>query len=227
MKWPAWAVLPSTFLGVVVVSLFARRVRAAAPESASDENNEENEESKVDGGQNVPGKRVRVSDYARLAKSDPRLVALPKGYGTKTGLRVHTAILGPLTDLIDEARKAGHELAVSSAWREHRWASKQDYEDQLRKLYGPSGTIRQFPEDRYLVEGRRLLAFDSPHETGLTVDFRSGTDLLADSRTIAKQRTSPVYLWLVDNAGRFGAVPYKVEPWHWEFPIERSAFDQP
>ena len=28
---------------------------------------------------------------------------------------------------------------------------------------------------------------------------------------------SATYRWLVQNAGRFGFVPYVYEPWHWEW----------
>lgn len=216
--------LSLSILGVGLASAFIAR-RARASEGKGNEVEPDAEDADA-GTPPPPGKRVKVADYAALKKADPRLVALPHGYGTKAGLRVHKAILTPLVDLIDAARKAGHVLGVSSAWREHRWASRADYEATLRKLYGPQGTIRQFPEDRFLAEGRKLLGYDSPHETGLTVDFRSGSDLLADSRTIATQRKSAVYQWLVEHAGEYGAVPYAVEPWHWEWPIDRAVFDE-
>ena len=62
----------------------------------------------------------------------------------------------------------------------------------------------------------------SAHRTGLAVDLVLGAapgytvDSSADANRLYQTRT-PVYRWLVDNAGRFGFVNYPFEPWHWEW----------
>jgi len=89
-------------------------------------------------------------------------------------------------------------LKVVSAFR------SQQYQDQLRK---------QSPNS-----GRAGLAVSSPHSTGRALDLYVGGDPVStkdDNRAL--QTRTPVYRWLVKNAGRFGFRPYFYEPWHWEY----------
>lgn len=62
----------------------------------------------------------------------------------------------------------------------------------------------------------------SPHRTGTAVDLYVGQlpGMGVDStRPESRQHMSQgaTYRWLVENAGRFGFVPYIYEPWHWEW----------
>lgn len=62
----------------------------------------------------------------------------------------------------------------------------------------------------------------SAHRTGLAMDVvidaapGFGPDSSADVNRLAMAR-SPLYRWMVVNAGRFGFVNYAYEPWHWEW----------
>ena len=62
----------------------------------------------------------------------------------------------------------------------------------------------------------------SAHRTGLAMDIYVGEapgfgpDSSADPNRRAMVRT-PLYAWLLANAGRFGFVNYVFEPWHWEW----------
>ena len=62
----------------------------------------------------------------------------------------------------------------------------------------------------------------SAHRTGLAMDVYIaaapgfGPDSSADDNRRAMAR-SPVFQWMVVNAGRFGFVNYAYEPWHWEW----------
>lgn len=105
----------------------------------------------------------------------------------------------------------GVDLLVASGWRPHRWTSREDYEAEMIRRYGS------------VAEGQRWVAYDSPHETGLALDFGSG-GLRPDRSTAEQQRATPLYSWLADNAHRFGFYPYKLEPWHWEFPLSVEAW---
>lgn len=89
-------------------------------------------------------------------------------------------------------------LKIVSAFR------PREYQDQLR---------RQSPN-----AGRAGLAVNSPHFTGNALDFYVGGDPVdtKDSNRAIQVKT-PVYQWLVRNAGRFGFRPYFYEPWHWEY----------
>ncbi|MCS6625255.1 M15 family metallopeptidase [Roseibacterium beibuensis] len=62
----------------------------------------------------------------------------------------------------------------------------------------------------------------SPHRTGTAVDLyvgqmgEAGVDNTSPASRLHMSR-SPTYRWLVQNAHRFGFVPYVYEPWHWEW----------
>lgn len=62
----------------------------------------------------------------------------------------------------------------------------------------------------------------SAHRTGLAMDMDMGAapGFPPDSSDDANRRymvQTPVYRWMVRNAGRFGFVNYVFEPWHWEW----------
>jgi hypothetical protein len=70
-------------------------------------------------------------------------------------------------------------------------------------------------------------ALCSAHRTGLAVDLDLGSapgfgpDAAADANRLYLSQT-PLYLWMVVNARRFGFVNYAFEPWHWEWAGEGS-----
>jgi len=113
------------------------------------------------------------------------------------------------------ALRDGYDLQIASGWRPHRWRDREHYNSHLRSRYGSVG------------EGRKWVAFDSPHETGLAFDLGNPKPLAPTSATVQAQRNSPVYAWLVENAERFGVTPYRREPWHWEVNVPLSEFQNP
>lgn len=154
-------------------------------------------------------RRVRVANYGRIARSSRLLVDVPGTDGKPR--KLHRLAAGALGRLLAEAKDAGLELLVQSGWRRHRWSSRAEYEAVLRAKYGS------------VERGNDYLAFDSPHETGLAVDF--GTEgLYPRSGTIPAQRKTPAFAWLMTNAWRFGWRPYTAEPWHWECPLSLRAW---
>ncbi|MEK6303196.1 MAG: M15 family metallopeptidase [Acidobacteriota bacterium] len=66
--------------------------------------------------------------------------------------------------------------------------------------------------------GRAGLAVNSTHFTGRALDLYVGGEPVstAEGNRLFQTRT-PVYRWLVKNAGKFGFRPYFYEPWHWEY----------
>jgi len=160
--------------------------------------------------------RVRVSDYGSIKSGDPRLVRIgaPFEYG---GARyVHKAILVDTLGLLQAAKAAGFDLKVSSAWRLKPWKTLADYE---------AWCVRPKSQDGggygSVAECRKWRAFNSPHETGLTIDLR-GSGLAASSAVAEKMKTTAAYKWLVANAHKFGFTPYSPEPWHWEHKIPKE-----
>lgn len=80
----------------------------------------------------------------------------------------------------------------------------QAYQEQLRKASPGVGSAG--------------LAKVSPHLTGRALDLYVGGDPVStkDENRMIQIRT-PVYLWLVKNAEKYGFYPYFYEPWHWEY----------
>ncbi|MCA9656594.1 MAG: D-alanyl-D-alanine carboxypeptidase family protein [Myxococcales bacterium] len=156
-------------------------------------------------------KRVRVKDFGSMPGDSPLLVQVP-GVGGKAR-RLHKIAAASFQELAAAiAKDLQIELQIASGWRKHRWESKQQYEQVLVKKYG---SVR---------EGRKWLAYASPHETGLAMDIGVG-GLTPNRKTRDKQRQTPLHQWMVENADRFGWHPYKNEPWHWEHYIGRGAWE--
>ncbi|MGB1015895.1 MAG: D-alanyl-D-alanine carboxypeptidase family protein [Nannocystaceae bacterium] len=155
-------------------------------------------------------KRVRVKKYGILRRKSPLLVEVPSI--RRKPLKLHTLAAAGFNKMAEAVREdLGIELKAASCWRRHRWRSWEHYE---AKMIAKFGSVK---------EGRRWVAYNSPHETGLAVDFGVG-GLEPSRRTRKKQRKTPLHKWLVENAYRFGFHPYKTEPWHWEFPIGLKAW---
>ena len=65
---------------------------------------------------------------------------------------------------------------------------------------------------------RAQIAFKSPHFTGKALDiYVGGEPVTTKDFNRAIQVKTPVYLWLVKNAEKFGFYNYFYEPWHWEY----------
>lgn len=154
-------------------------------------------------------RRIGVRLYGKLSGDSALLVPVPATGGPKRLHRVAAAALTRMAEAVQ--RDLGIELKLASAWRAHRWQSRAQYEAVVIAKYGS------------VAEGRRWLAFDSPHETGLAIDIGVG-GLKPSRASVAFQRKQPLHHWLVAHAWEYGYHPYKVEPWHWEFPISREAY---
>lgn len=155
-------------------------------------------------------KRVRVADFGVLPHDSELLVSVPSVPGRDC--QVHVCAAGDLLAMMAVYKtETGEELLIVSGARAHRWASREAYEAYCVEHYGS------------VVEGRRWIAFDSPHETGLCIDFGS-CGLTPDRKTVAAQQKTRAWQWLHDYAHRFGWHPYLPEPWHWEHWIPREAW---
>lgn len=154
-------------------------------------------------------RRVRVDNYGRMRRSSVLLADVPSA--TQTPRRMHRLAAAALRAMVEAAAEDGLELKAQSGWRAHRWKSLAHYNGEMKRRYGS------------VSRGRRLVAYQSPHETGLAVDFGS-EGLFPTSRTRKQQFSSPGFAWLEANAWRFGFHPYQYEPWHWEFPISKRAW---
>lgn len=155
-------------------------------------------------------RRVHVKVYGNLPSDSKLLVAVPGVQGKPR--RIHAVAAQALAAMSEATKRdLGIALQLASGWRKHRWESRKQYEAVLVKKFGS------------VKEGRRWLAFDSPHETGLAIDIGVG-GLWPSRSTAAAQKKQPLHAWLVAHAHEFGWHPYKVEPWHWEHPMSVQAF---
>lgn len=155
--------------------------------------------------------RVRVSYYGSLTSNSPLLVPVLTAPGYKQQ-RLHilaAQAFSPMSNVIEH--DLGYKGSIASGWRHHRWISREEYERFLIKKYGS------------VEKGRLFIGFNSPHETGLAIDFGCG-GLTPNTKTIEAQKKTELFKWLVENAYDYGWTPYKIEPWHWEYNIPLEAY---
>jgi LAS superfamily LD-carboxypeptidase LdcB len=156
-------------------------------------------------------KRVTTKVFGSLSGTSPLLVEIPTA-PNRPAQRLHKLAAAGLHAMAGAvATDLGIVLLGASGWRAHRWKDWPTYVNFVTTKYGS------------LAKGRKFLAFDSPHETGLVIDFGCG-GLEPRSATISRQQQTPLHHWLVANASRFRWHPYKAEPWHWEFPVSLAAY---
>ncbi|PIC01064.1 peptidase M15 [Caulobacter sp. X] len=129
-----------------------------------------------------------------------------ESYGGKT-IQLRPAALQAYRRMVAEARAAGvlrrpEALTIYSGFR------------------APDADAQRCARDRNCQGLTRTIC--SAHRTGLALDVfidaapGFGPDSSADANRLAMAR-SPLYRWMVWNAGRFGFVNYVYEPWHWEW----------
>ena len=138
----------------------------------------------------------------RLSKIDNRYV-MPD----KKDLYFHGNGVEFLEDMLGDAKEAGHDIRVISAYRS--FDEQMALKGQYTQVYG-SGSNTFSADQGY-----------SEHQLGTTVDI---VDI--NTRTTSKSfANTEAYKWLLDNAYRYGFVLsypennsfYIFEPWHWRF----------
>lgn len=142
----------------------------------------------------VPSKLVRV---------DP-----PYTFDVEEEFEIHAAIWPFLKKMMDDARTAGTDIQVISAYRS--FGTQADLKSSYRVTYGV-GTANQFSADQGYSE----------HQLATTIDFTTSAVGAAYSG-FDKTRA---YTWLTENASRYGFILsypkgnsyYVFEPWHWRF----------
>ncbi len=119
----------------------------------------------------------------------------------------HGNAISFLKDLLDDAKKAGYDIRVISAYRS--FEEQTNLKGQYLQVYG-SGSNAFSADQGY-----------SEHQLGTTLDI---VDI--DTRTTAQSfAITDAYKWLQANAYRYGFVLsypennnfYVFEPWHWRF----------
>lgn len=140
---------------------------------------------------------------ARLAQIEPAYT-----YNPDRAEKISAQVRPFLEDMLNDARDDKVDLFVKSAYRsfEEQKALKSAY----TVTYG-AGTANAFSADQGYSE----------HQLGTTMDLVGSKQ----SALTAAFDTTPGYVWLVENAHKYGFVIsypksnayYVYEPWHWRF----------
>jgi len=157
--------------------------------------------------------RVRLKDYGILTRENERnlLVDVPNTKGPGK-VKLHVLAAARFNALRSAAASAGFDdVRLASGYRRHRWRSWEHYKEYVTERYG---SVR---------EGRKYMAYQSPHETGLAIDF-GNNGMSPRKAKIPEMKRARFYKWLKDNAHKYGFTPYKREPWHWEVRIPYNAW---
>lgn len=138
-----------------------------------------------------------------------RLSPIPSKYlyEPDRNLYIHTDVWPALQLLLDSASKDEHELLIASAYRS--FGTQASLKSNYSVSYGSGAN--QFSADQGYSE----------HQLGTTVDLTTSEI----GAVFSKFADSDAYLWLQDNAWKFGFVLsypenntyYKFEPWHWRY----------
>lgn len=139
-------------------------------------------------------------------ESDLAVARSDESYGGKT-IQLRPGALDAYRRMTDAARAAGvlhrpEALKIYSGFR------------------APEADAQRCARDRNCQGLIRTIC--SAHRTGLAMDIfidaapGFGPDSSDDANRLTMAR-SPLYRWMVGNAGRFGFVNYVYEPWHWEW----------
>jgi len=133
---------------------------------------------------------------------------VPTGGGVATvsvtsvgGITVNVAIASQVRGLLDAATAAGLSLRGGG----YRSSAAQIATRQANcglsyyEIYQKPASQCSPPT---AIPGRSM------HEQGLAIDFTSGGALITS-------RSNPAFIWLSQNAGRFGLRNLPSEPWHW------------
>ena len=179
--------------------------------------------------------RVKVADYGRLSGGSPLTVpvATTPGYPDQ----VLHVLAAAAFDAMAAAclRDTGIVMLVQSGLRPRRFKDRAAYEAFLIKTYAHKVAKTGDPDaDRkaIIAYGQARVAYASPHETGLALDFGcAGVSptpprplAVHSAASIAAARATALHTWLVAHAHEYGFTPYKAEPWHWEYKIPLVAW---
>jgi LAS superfamily LD-carboxypeptidase LdcB len=142
----------------------------------------------------------------------PNLQKIPNTYlvASKKTICLQKKAKTPLINLIEKAKKDNLTIKVLSGFRTH---------DHQKKLF------KRFDKTTLDITSITKPGF-SEHQLGLAVDIGGASTKYNISSSL--YRTSPEYIWLLENAPQFGfEQSYKegsvaqsgiiAEPWHWKY----------
>ncbi len=142
---------------------------------------------------NTPPPDSSVQIPATVSESEIKLAG--------NGIKVHESIVAQVQALLTDAAAAGFDLGGGGY---------RDPSAQIATRKSNCGTstyaIYQMPASQCSPPTAR--PGQSMHERGLAIDFTAGGQLI-------RSRSSAAFVWLSNNAARYGLYNLPSEPWHW------------
>lgn len=123
-------------------------------------------------------------------------------------LQIHAQVSAYLKKMLDDAKEAGLNLRIASAYRSFK--TQESLKTSYKVTYGTTSANKFSADQGY-----------SEHQLGTTVDLTTET---AKTLSISFEKT-PEFTWLTKHAHEYGFVLsypknnkyYIYEPWHWRF----------
>ena len=144
---------------------------------------------------------------SRKNRKDPPASEVVKVAGRWEEIPLHRKAAEAHRKMVEAARADGIAYPLLLPTSGYRPASK-------RRMQAWKDAIKRYGS---VEEARKWVAppSTSPHRTGRAIDLWMGSS--NDSSNVSKQKRTKAYLWLKNNAQRFGFYNYWREPWHWEY----------
>ena len=144
--------------------------------------------------------RRAAEEAARRAESRPP-IATPDDIVNVQGINVHQNIAGTVDSLLTAARNDGVDLGG--------WGYRDNIKQiELRQKHCGTSDYAVWEMPASACRPPTARPGQSMHERGLAIDFTYNGGSITT-------RSNPGFVWLANNAGRYGFVNLPSEPWHW------------
>ena len=144
-------------------------------------------------------RKAAIAEAAKRAARPP--VATPADITTVQGIQVHQSIASKVDQMLTAARNDGVDLGG--------WGFRDNIRQiELRRAHCGTTEYDIWDKPASLCRPPTARPGQSMHERGLAIDFTYNGGSMTS-------RSNPGFVWLANNASRWGFVNLPSEPWHW------------
>lgn len=144
--------------------------------------------------------RRAAEEAARRVTSRPP-IATPDDIVNVQGINVHESIAATVDQMLSAARSDGIDLGG--------WGYRDNIKQiELRQRHCGTSDFAVWEMSASACRPPTARPGQSMHERGLAIDFTYNGGSITT-------RSNPGFVWLANNAGRYGFVNLPSEPWHW------------
>jgi hypothetical protein len=193
-----------------LVAAAETRLEARLAEAAFIEERDAEKAAEIRAQEEVIAKRIRAEAAAAAAaaaaeaaanRPPPVPPALPEDIRNVQGIEVHKDIADTVDRLLTAARNDGIDLGG--------WGYRSNVRQiELRMAHCGTSEYAIWEMPASACSPPTARPGQSNHERGLAIDFTYNGGSITT-------RSNPGFVWLADNAARFGFVNLPSEPWHW------------